>query len=423
MGALAYADDSKKPYGDVEYADSGLQPDGKKRYPLDSEEHCRAAWSYINMPRNAAKYSPDELARIKGKIRSALKRYGVEVSDGERHTAASLRDLELARPGTYKLASGSMTFTEEMLADAARYATAAGRPAPVKLGHVDKRWDGEPALGWLSNLRYEEDADGPVLLGDIDDMPEWLAAAAPKHWPNRSVEGWANYTDADGERYAFVIDGLALLGATPPGINSIKSLRDLPAALGVAASARIVASFGDPTTDLATEATGEPTKGADGMTQPDPAQIREALGLSADASVEEVRASLVAAGIVPEQPEQQPQPVAASAAPGTKVIDEAAWVEREARIASLEAAEAKRRVDERDRIIAAAVADGKFPPARKGHWVRLWDADPEGTRAVLATLSPNVMPVMASGYDGDPDTLDDEYRHLFPPTAPVGKVS
>lgn len=65
--------DPKEPYGDVKYADPGYQEDGKKRYPLDSEEHCRAAWSYINMPKNARKYNPDELAQIKGRIKAALK--------------------------------------------------------------------------------------------------------------------------------------------------------------------------------------------------------------------------------------------------------------------------------------------------------------------------------------------------------------
>jgi hypothetical protein len=73
----------KTPYGDVKYADPGYQDDGIKRYPLDSEEHCRAAWSYINMPKNAAKYSPEELKNIKGRIKEALKKYGVQVAEDE----------------------------------------------------------------------------------------------------------------------------------------------------------------------------------------------------------------------------------------------------------------------------------------------------------------------------------------------------
>jgi HK97 family phage prohead protease len=77
------ADDGSKPYGDVEYADPGMQSDGKARYPLSDEEKCRAAWSYINMPKNAAKYSPEDLAKVRSRIKAAGERYGIEFSDDE----------------------------------------------------------------------------------------------------------------------------------------------------------------------------------------------------------------------------------------------------------------------------------------------------------------------------------------------------
>jgi HK97 family phage prohead protease len=73
--------DTKKPYGDVTYADPGYQKDGQKRYPLDTEAHCRAAWSYINMPKNASQYTAEQLSAIKGRIKAALKKYGVDVAD------------------------------------------------------------------------------------------------------------------------------------------------------------------------------------------------------------------------------------------------------------------------------------------------------------------------------------------------------
>ncbi len=63
----------KLPYGDVEYADPGLQEDKKKRYPLDTEAHIRAAWSYIGMDKNASKYEADQVKTIKGKIVAAWK--------------------------------------------------------------------------------------------------------------------------------------------------------------------------------------------------------------------------------------------------------------------------------------------------------------------------------------------------------------
>lgn len=64
--------DHKSEYGDVEYAD----PKNHK-YPIDSEEHVRAAWSYINMPKNQKGYSPDEVASIKKRIKSKFSKYGI----------------------------------------------------------------------------------------------------------------------------------------------------------------------------------------------------------------------------------------------------------------------------------------------------------------------------------------------------------
>jgi hypothetical protein len=60
---------AEKEYGKVAYADPA-----NKKYPVDTEEHIRAAWSYINMPKNAAKYSPEEVKAIKSKIVAAWKK-------------------------------------------------------------------------------------------------------------------------------------------------------------------------------------------------------------------------------------------------------------------------------------------------------------------------------------------------------------
>ena len=71
----------KAPYGDVTYADPGYQADKKKRYPLDTAAHVRAAWSYINMPKNAKAYSVPQVKRIKGKIKSAAKKFNVNIAE------------------------------------------------------------------------------------------------------------------------------------------------------------------------------------------------------------------------------------------------------------------------------------------------------------------------------------------------------
>lgn len=59
------------PYGDVEYADPGLQADRVKRYPIDTPEHVRAAWSYIHHGADGAKYSPAQRAAIEDRIAAA----------------------------------------------------------------------------------------------------------------------------------------------------------------------------------------------------------------------------------------------------------------------------------------------------------------------------------------------------------------
>lgn len=80
---------ASEPYGDVEYADPGYR-DNKKRYPLDSEAHCRAAWAYVNMPKNAALYTPEQLKHVRGKIITALKKYGVDVSEKASEMASEM---------------------------------------------------------------------------------------------------------------------------------------------------------------------------------------------------------------------------------------------------------------------------------------------------------------------------------------------
>lgn len=66
-----------RPYGDVTYAD----PENGK-YPIDTAEHVRAAWDYINRRRNADEYSADELSKIKDRIIRAADKFGVHLDVG-----------------------------------------------------------------------------------------------------------------------------------------------------------------------------------------------------------------------------------------------------------------------------------------------------------------------------------------------------
>jgi hypothetical protein len=80
MSADTYA--ATEPYGDVKYADPGYR-DNRKRYPIDTPDHIRAAWSYINMPKNQTDYTDEQVEAIKGRIKAAAKKAGIEISDSE----------------------------------------------------------------------------------------------------------------------------------------------------------------------------------------------------------------------------------------------------------------------------------------------------------------------------------------------------
>jgi hypothetical protein len=65
-------------YGHVEFADPV-----NNKYPIDTAEHVRAAWSYINHPRDAAEYDAQDVKTIKERIKKAAKKFGVEITSDE----------------------------------------------------------------------------------------------------------------------------------------------------------------------------------------------------------------------------------------------------------------------------------------------------------------------------------------------------
>jgi len=94
---MASTSGDKKPYGDVQYADPGYQADKKKRYPLDSSAHIRAAWSYVNQAANQKPYTASQLASIKAAIKKAAKVQNVTItSEAVAATAADLVEQHAA---------------------------------------------------------------------------------------------------------------------------------------------------------------------------------------------------------------------------------------------------------------------------------------------------------------------------------------
>lgn len=139
--------------------------------------------------------------------------------------------------------------------------------------------------------------------------------------------------------------------------------------------------------------------------------LRERLGLDADADeatilakLDETLAELTAP---PETP--VPEPVAAALPPGTVLIEEATLNELKDNAAQGVAARARQLTEDRDRAIEDAIKAGKTLPARREHWQKAWTADADGTRQMLASLAPGLVPLEDVGQPGgDPAAVDDE---------------
>jgi len=67
-------------YGSVTFADPV-----NNKYPIDTAEHVRAAWSYIHHKNDADKYKPDEVKLIEHRIEDAARKFGVHLDVFDKH--------------------------------------------------------------------------------------------------------------------------------------------------------------------------------------------------------------------------------------------------------------------------------------------------------------------------------------------------
>lgn len=348
-----------------------------------------------------------------------------------------IRGVELARCGTFNLSSGPVTFTEEMLRDAADFANleAAGS-APLGIGHHDPRFDGEPALGWVKNVHIE-DRGGATLVGDLTDMPEWLHASVSRAYPNRSIDALTNF-EVDGRKYAMVMYRLSLLGQTPPGITDLQSLRDhlQPTALGIAASAGTATRISVEITDPAPTPGSGDQKGV-GMAYT-PAQL-QALGLAetateteADAKKAELAKLLGMTEAEPEKPADQPpaptlappvvepsvQPPAVVPAPTQELVAASALLQVQKLSAEIAEMKAEKFNEKRQGVIAAAIGDGKITPAERAVWEKQYTEAPGVVETILASIKRGAaVPIGEVGHGDGAEGVnaeDDFYNYLFP---------
>jgi hypothetical protein len=163
------------------------------------------------------------------------------MTDVEIRKAVPLRTLpaiELAAVGTWRASTGETTFTVRDFADAVAALDCPGVRNPVlKLGHDEEdstggvRWDGEPAVGWIANMRMNE--SGTKLIGDYTGVPDWLADVMPSAYPDRSIEIYRPFRCQIGHWHPSVITAVALLGVMPPGVGVLRSMQDVYAAFTV----------------------------------------------------------------------------------------------------------------------------------------------------------------------------------------------
>lgn len=167
----------------------------------------------------------------------------VQVTVPQAVALKNVPDVELVAVGAWPARTGNITLTgnDLMQAVAAQRCPAIGAPV-LKLGHdeptpgEDKiRWDGEPAVGWISNMRLS--ANKAKILGDYTGVPGWLADVMASAYPRRSIEGWQQYHCQVGHTHPFVISAVSLLGVHPAAVGVIKSLNDVQALYTVAAAA------------------------------------------------------------------------------------------------------------------------------------------------------------------------------------------
>lgn len=165
-------------------------------------------------------------------------------------------NVELMHAGTWNASTGKHTFTADDFANAsaANDCPAVRRPI-LKLGHVDPRFDGEPAIGYVDHVRVAE--DGHALVGDFAGMPGWLTPEVmASAWPDRSIEGEWDFTCALGHSHGFVVTAVALLGVSPPAIGTLQSFQDIAVLYAVGDNAEITEDGTVPTGKVTLNAPG-----------------------------------------------------------------------------------------------------------------------------------------------------------------------
>lgn len=168
-------------YGDVEFAD-----EKNKKYPIDTAEHIRAAWNYINKEQNAGKYSSTDLATIRHKIIAAWKE---KIDKAGPPSAQQNKSLNLAYVKSLGLVVPNDLAVKFVGKDEIRgYTFLWGNPDKVDLEHEyftkdTDFWDGKlttpKPLTWdhAQDVTFKADPIiGQIVDFGDDELGRWYAA-------------------------------------------------------------------------------------------------------------------------------------------------------------------------------------------------------------------------------------------------------
>jgi hypothetical protein len=138
----------------------------------------------------------------------------------------ALKGIEIFSAGKHR--EGEEAWTEADLdAIVAAHSQLDYRPA-LKAGHQAQ--DGQPALGWIENVRRE----GKKLLADITDVPGVVVdAIKSKAYDRVSAEIYSNLKRG-GKEFKHALKALALLGADINAVPGLKPLHQMEFAEGTA---------------------------------------------------------------------------------------------------------------------------------------------------------------------------------------------
>lgn len=130
-----------------------------------------------------------------------------------------IKDVEIFKTGRYN----GLDITEDTLKELERnFNTMKGENTdfalPIKFGHQmkDLPKDGQPAAGWMNNVRYMSGK----LIADFVDLPEAVfTLITNKAYKNRSIEFINNFVDKGGKAVGKMLKSIALLGSEMPAVN------------------------------------------------------------------------------------------------------------------------------------------------------------------------------------------------------------